>query len=310
LLAYLLLKTVILGSLTGAVWHFLEQKKLLCHEFFTPLTIGRLYPESLLYLVRHPLFWLGILGVLWVWKNKSLSAGALLWVINFLVWSLVYLTAVYWQRFALPALFLAGGLGSYFLLGAVERLTALRSSRPSPWLTGAVTLAFLILLYPWGGLNYLDQVARQGHSPPEKLVKFLQQQVPCKCLIETPEYELAFLDNEHRIHLMPSFYFVEATPEKIVLLNPRSQPYDFEKIGADILILGCFGKSVFKEIYPASLVSRGWRRLAQVDYYDIYVRQGGSHPHQEQKIAAAPKTIRTPVKAAKTAPARPKLVSH
>ncbi len=41
---------MILGSLTGAMFHFLQQKKLLCHEFFTPLTIGRIYPESLLLL--------------------------------------------------------------------------------------------------------------------------------------------------------------------------------------------------------------------------------------------------------------------
>lgn len=51
------------------------------------------------------------------------------------------------------------------------------------------------------------------------MVKFLRTNVPRSWLIETPEYELAFLDDEHRIHLMPSFYFVEATPDKIVLLN-------------------------------------------------------------------------------------------
>ena len=47
--------------------------------------------------------------------------------------------------------------------------------------------------------------------------------MPRSWLIETPEYELAFLDDDHRIHLMPSYYFVEATPDKVVLLNPRPQ---------------------------------------------------------------------------------------
>lgn len=44
-------------------------------------------------------------------------------------------------------------------------------------------------------------------------------------------------------------------------------------MGAKVLILGRFGKGVFEQIYPARLVARDWRRIAQVDYYDIYVRQ-------------------------------------
>jgi hypothetical protein len=95
--------------------------------------------------------------------------------------------------------------------------------------------------------------------------------VPTNCLIETPEYELAFLDDDHRIHLMPSYFFVESTPDRIVLLNPRKQPYEFNRVGADILILGRFGKGVFKQVYPPVLINREWRRVAQVDCYDIYV---------------------------------------
>lgn len=275
LLAYLLLKVIILGSLVEAVFDFLHQKKLLCHEFFTPLTIGRIYPESLLYLLGHPLFWLGILGAVWTWKKEACSLGALLWVVNFILWSLFYLAAVWWQRFADPALFLASPLAAHFLLKGVGRLTAHSHSRSSPWLTAGVVLSFLILLYPWSGLDYLNQVLTRKNNPPEKLVKFLHNHVPRSWLIETPEYELVFLDEEHRIHLMPSFYFVKSTPEKVVLLNPRHNPYNFERVGANMLILGSFGKSVFKQIYPPRLVARDWRRIAQVDYYDIYVRRAG-----------------------------------
>lgn len=273
LLAYLLLKAIILGSLADAVFHFLHQKKLLCHEFFTPLTIGRIYPESLLYLLEHPLFWLGVAGAAWTWKKESPCLGARLWVWNFILWCLVYLTAVWWQRFALPALFLASPLAAHFLLRGVGRLTAHWHSRSSPWLTGGVVLAFLIVVYPWSGLDYLNQVLTRGNNPPEKLVRFLRNHVPRPWLIETPEYELVFLDDEHRIHLMPSFYFVESTPQQIKLLNPRPNPYDFGRVGANVLILGKFGKGVFKQIYPSRLVARDWRRIAQVDYYDIYVRQ-------------------------------------
>jgi hypothetical protein len=98
--------------------------------------------------------------------------------------------------------------------------------------------------------------------------------VPARGRIETPEDELAFLDDDHRIHLMPSYFLyflVESTPDRVALLNPRWQPYEFNRVGADILILGRFGKGVFKQVYPPALIDREWRRVAQVDYYDIYV---------------------------------------
>jgi 4-amino-4-deoxy-L-arabinose transferase-like glycosyltransferase len=304
LLGYLLLKAIILGSLVEAGLHFLHQKKLLCHEFFTPLTIGRIYPESFLFLLQHPLFWLGVAGAVWTWKKEAPSLGARLWVGNFILWSLVYLTAVWWQRFALPALFLATPLAANFLLQAVGRLTAPGQSRSSPWLTGGVVLALLILLYPWIGLDYLNQVLTRGNNPPEDLVRFLRTHVPRSWLIETPEYELAFLDDDHRIHLMPSFYFVESTPDKIVLLNPRPNSYDFERVGADVLILGRFGKGVFKQIYPARLVARDWRRIAQVDHYDIYVRQT-----RAARSKTKPRKTR-PIKATTAAAQNLRVTSH
>ena len=270
-LAYLALKAVILGSLTGAILHFLEQKKLLCHEFFTPLTIGRIYPESLLLLLQDPLFWLGCLGVGWIWKKETPSPGVTLWIWNFILWSAVYLTAVYWHRFALPSLFLACPLAAYFLCKVAARLTS-RVFTPAPrWLAPGIIAAFLVLFYPVVGLDFFKQILICRGSAPSRLVQYLRTHVPTCCLIETPEYELAFLDDDHRIHLMPSYYFVESTPDRVALLNPRRQPYEFSRVGADILILGSFGKSVFKQIYPPALINREWRRIAQVDYYDIYV---------------------------------------
>ncbi|MEJ2672669.1 MAG: glycosyltransferase family 39 protein [Deltaproteobacteria bacterium] len=271
LLAYLLLKAVILGSLTAAMLHFLAQKKLLCHEFFTPLTLGRIYPESLLLLFQDPLFWLGILGVAWIWRKETPSPGITLWIWNFLLWSAIYLTAVYWHRFALPALFLASPLAAYFLKQAPVRLSALIRPRPPCGLAAGIMAAVLLVFFSASGLDYFKQILSRRTEAPVRLVQYLQTHVPGRCLIETPEYELAFLDDHHRIHLMPAYYFVESTPERVVLLNPRKEPYDFEQAGAEVLVLGSFGKSVFRQVYPAARVNRDWRRIAQVDYYDIYV---------------------------------------
>lgn len=270
LAGYLLLKWVILGSLADAVMHFLLQKKLLHHEFFTPLTIGRIYPESLMYILRHPLFWLGGLGACWVWKKKSPSWGEKLWLWNFLLWSLVYLTAVWWHRLALPALFLAGALAAQFLRVATVRLSACLA-RPPRWLAPGIVAVCLIIFYPLPGVDYLDSISTRNTDLPYRLADFVKNRVPRDCLIETPEYELVFLADEHRIHVMPAYYFIESTPERISLLNPRNKPYDFNQVGADVLILGSFGKSVFRQIYPPSCLSGKWRRIAQVGFYDIYV---------------------------------------
>lgn len=283
LLAYLLLKWFILGSMEAAVLHFLHQKKLLCHEFFTPLTIGRIYPESLIFLLRHPLFWLGALGAYGVWKRGA-SWGEKLWLGNFLLWSLVYLTAVYWHRFALPALFLASPLAALFLWRVIVRLSAWLT-RPPRWLAPGIVAVFLIMFYPFSAVDYLQAIYNRTADSPYRLVGFLKTHVPRSCLIETPEYELAFLTDDYRIHLMPAYYFVESTPDRIVLLNPRKKPYDFNRVGADLLIVGPFGKSVFRQIYPQDRISRKWRRLAQVGDYDIYVSRRGKAKLQKMRVS-------------------------
>ena len=300
LLAYLVLKWVILGSLKPAVLHFFLQKKLLCHEFFTPFTIGRLYPESINYLLGHPLFWLAIFGACCLWKKEGTSFGEKLWIGNFLLWSLFYLTAVYWHRFALPALFLASPLAAYFVGQALVRLTASLGRRPG-WLAPGMLLA-LMMVYPLPGVDYFAQIFKSRADSPTRLVNYLHKHVPRECLIETPEYELAFLDDDHRMHLMPPFFFVESTPDRIVLLNPQQEPYDFNRVGADLLILGSFGKGVFKQVYSPALLARGWRRIAQVDYYDIYAPQS-------RFPKPAPKNLVPSQSKAKITPSRLKLVS-
>jgi hypothetical protein len=136
-----------------------------------------------------------------------------------------------------------------------------------------MALAFVVLLYPLPGVDLMAAIVTVKEDSPCRLVTYLRENVPLTKLIETPEYELPFLDDDHRFHMMPSYFFVESTPEKVVLLNPRQQPYDFNGVGADVLVLGSFGKSVFKQVYSPTLLARGWRRVAQVDYYDIYLRQ-------------------------------------
>ncbi len=289
LLAFLVLKTLILGSLTAAVLHFFQQKKLLCHEFFTPLTIGRLYPESLVYLLRHPLFWLGLMGSCWTWKRETFSPGVQLWVGNFLLWSLFYLTAVYWHRFALPALFLAAPLAAHFLGRGLMRLTR-ESDPPLPqWLASGMLLVLLLGFYPLPGLDYMNQIFTRAADSPSRLVQYLRSHVTARALIETPEYELAFLDDDHRIHLMPPYFFVESTPDRVVLLNPQVKPYDFDRVGADFLILGTFGKGIFKQVYQPALISQGWHRIATVDSYDIYLRRERDQKPAPQTSSSRPR---------------------
>jgi hypothetical protein len=272
LLTYLAFKMVILGGFMPAVMHFLTQKALLRHEFFTPLTIGRVYGESFRYLFTHPLYLAGLLGGFWLWRRGPLTLSRSLWLWNFGLWSLVYLTAVFWPRFALPALFLAAPPAAY-LLGRLWALLADRVSRPLRY-AAAGLLALCCLWWASGqGLQCLRDVSQYQGQSPNRLVDYLRERVPRHSLIETPEYELAFLDDEHRFHLMPAYFFIESDDHGVKLLNPRHDSYNFSQIKADVLILGYFGKSIFSEIYPAALVSRDWQKVAQLDYYDVYVRR-------------------------------------
>jgi hypothetical protein len=283
LLAYLALKIVILGSLTLAVKHFLVQKMLLKNEFFTPLTLGRVYPESFAYLLGHPLFWLGLLGSYWCWRRRGLSPGLTLWLANFFLWTLIYLTAVYWHRFALPALFLAAPMAAHFLLRLLARVVAPFSHHAARGFASVVLGGFLLLGYPFAGVDILGEIIACQGCASERVYDYLKAHIPPDCLIETPEYELVFIDDEHRFHLMPDFYFVESDEERIVLLNPRPSRYDFNQTGADFLVLGSFGKSVFKEIYPPAQVAKYWEKIAQVDFYDIYVCRGREYQLARKK---------------------------
>jgi hypothetical protein len=277
LVIYVAAKAAVLGGLWPALAHFYFQKKLLCHEFFTPLTIGRLYPESLAYLLSHPLFLGGILG-LWLYQRRH-GAGLAwaFWLTNFAAWSLFYLLAVYWHRFALPALLLASPWAGYLVVSLVETAAATASLHlPRRRLLPAASGLLIMALFPLTGLGNLQSVLTRESDSPYKLVAYLRQQIPGNFLIETPEYELIFLDDEHRIHLMPEFYFVESTCNRVELYNPAQCPYDFTRVRADLLILGSFGKSVFRQNYPQDCIQREYRKIATIDYYDVYLRRDRS----------------------------------
>jgi len=272
---YLAAKAMVLGGLLPALSHFYFQKKLLCHEFFTPLTIGRLYPESGAYLLSHPLFVSGILGF-WLYQRRqgaSLAWGY--WLANFVAWSLFYITAVYWHRFALPALLLASPWAAYFLVALVDAACQ-KASVGHPrrgWLQAWGVLLPLAMLFPLSGIYNLQLVLSRCTDSPYKMVEYLRQHIPENVLIETPEYELTFLDDGHRFHLMPEFYFVESIGDQIVLSDPTQCSYDFKRVRAELLVLGSFGKSVFRQNYPPAEIDKIYRKIATIDYYDVYLRR-------------------------------------
>jgi hypothetical protein len=287
LAGYLALKAFVLGGLQPALYHFYYQKKLLCHEFFTPLTIGRIYPESGAYLLTHPLMISGFLG-LWLYQRRQgWSLPWVYWLVNLVMWSVFYLLAVYWHRFALPALLLAAPWTGYLLVAVHDSLSRTAAFRSHPtWGKVAGVLVLVAGLFPLTGFFSLHPIISRSTDSPFKVVDYLRHHVPGNFLIETPEYELPFLDDEHRFHLMPECYFVESTKDTIVL-DDCQRDYDFTKIRADLLVLGSFGKSVFKENYPLEQVKKYYRKIATIDFYDIYLRRDrtlGSQVREKLKL--------------------------
>jgi hypothetical protein len=268
--------------------HFLEQKALLRHEFFTPFTIGRVYLESFRYLLTHPLYLVGLYGCVWLWRTGRLTLGRSLWLGYFGLWTLVYLTAIFWPRFALPALFLATPLAAFVILRTLAGLTAGMAPRPLKWAAAGLLAGFFLWFYPVTGLEYMQTVTLDQTHAPSRLVEYLRACVPSRTLIETPEYELVFLDDEHRIHLMPAFFIIESGEKGVELLNPRRYPYNFNQIKADVLILGYFGKTIFAQIYSPAQVAKYWRKVAQIDCYDIYVRRSSPLLKADQLLRISP----------------------
>jgi 4-amino-4-deoxy-L-arabinose transferase-like glycosyltransferase len=289
LAAYVALKVAVLGGLWPALNHFYFQKKLLCHEFFTPCTIGRIYPESAAFLLTHPLFISGVLG-LWLYQRRQgRSLAWFTWVVNLSLWSLFYVLAVYWERFALPALVLASPWAAYLVAAVYETSSRAADFRDHPHLArGAGIIVLTCLMFPLTLAGSLQPLWTRATDSPFKVIEYLQYHIPNNFLIETPEYELTFLDDEHRFHLMPEFYFVESTANKIVLDSPGHEAYDFTKIRADVLVLGSFGKSVFQQNYPLDQVRKHYKKIASVDYYDIYLRQDRSLGRQVKAINKNP----------------------
>lgn len=284
LAAYLTYKAFVLGGLLPALYHFYYQKKLLCHEFFTPLTIGRIYPESGAFLLTHPLMIGGFLG-LWLYQRRQgWCLPSVYWLVNLLLWSIFYVVAVYWHRFALPALLLASPWTGYLLVAIYDALSHAAQLRHHPsWGKVVGVLLLVFTMFPLTGMFSLQPIICRSTDSPYKLVDYLRHHIPSYFLIETPEYELPFLDDEHRFHLMPECYFVESTKDKIVLDNCQ-RDYDFTQIRADLLILGSFGKSVFKQNYPPDRVLQYYRKIATVDYYDIYLRRDRSLERQAREL--------------------------
>jgi hypothetical protein len=139
-------------------------------------------------------------------------------------------------------------------------------------------------------LEIMGDLATDRWHAPSRLVEYLREHVPLRTLIETPEYELVFLDDKNRYHLMPAFFIVESGEKGVELLNPRQHPYNFNQTKADVLVLGHFGKSIFAQIYAPAQVAKYWRKVAQLDCYDIYVRRSSPllKAYQPPKVSSAP----------------------
>jgi hypothetical protein len=211
-----------------------------------------------------------------LWRTGRLNLGRVLWLAYFFLWSLVYLTAIFWPRFALPALFLATPLAAFLLCRVWAHLTTGLAPQPLRWVTVGLLVAAFFWFLPVNGLNYMKSVAQYQKNSPNRLVAYLRQHVPGRALIETPEYELVFLDNEHRIHTMPSYFIIQSGDKGVELLNPRHHPYNFNQTKADVLVLGYFGKSIFAQIYPPAVIHKYWQKVARLDYYDVYVRRSSA----------------------------------
>lgn len=181
------------------------------------------------------------------------------------------LASVGWARYAYP--FLAVGnlfiarllvdLGDDFRFGRREAGTLISAG-------GARALAVLVMVVvlPWGNFRLL---ARELVAPDRSLEQFnayLQAHVPAGAVIETWEWEVAFLDTTHRYHFPPTPLLNTLIAR--VQLGASDEPVDYDFLAArpDYVVVGRFAQ--WTNLYPLERLERHGQPVSTIGPYVLY----------------------------------------
>lgn len=184
--------------------------------------------------------------------------------------------SVAWARYAFPALAVSHILVAALWVDLARKLIgALSSSATHPtarlgvragvW----VVLALVIATSAW---PLVRDVARAQETPAQQLAKELDKGITDDSVIETWEWEIAFLAGPHNFHHPPTLLLNTAITRQQFGQTGQTWDYDFLAAKPRYLIIGPFGKWV--GLYSAEFLQTRCTKMASVGEYDIYQVNG------------------------------------
>lgn len=171
-----------------------------------------------------------------------------------------------WPRYTYP--FLA--VGNLFIARFLSDLgDGFRLRIPSPHRIRALAVLLLLLFLPLASFRL---VARDILSPPdsgyEGFTRVVQETVPPGKVIETWEWELTVVDDNHLYHLPPT-PLLNNLIARVYFGSPASpDDYPFLSFDPDYIAVGRFAR--WTGLYPPSVLEVCCRRIAAVGEYELF----------------------------------------
>lgn len=195
-------------------------------------------------------------------------------VAGWLTWFLV--ASVGWARYAFPALAVSYMLVAKLLddligvsdLSLRKVWTVLRSWDVAPIARPMSVLLLIIMLL----LNSSREVIKGIFSTPDRSAQqfaaYIDGHIEEDALIETWEWEIAFLTNDHSYHHPPTSLLNALIAHKNLGAPYDPGVYDFQEYGPAYIVVGSFAK--WTGLYPPDFLKQQCTLVQSTGEYDLY----------------------------------------
>lgn len=199
------------------------------------------------------------------------------WILAVGWWTWFLFLSVGWTRYAFPALVASHIFVAKFvrdLVGFSElSLSKLRSviatdDRASVALRVSVVLMFAVFLLVSSSQS-MKQIFLEPSQSAQQFAAYLQAHVEKDELVETWEWEVAFLADGVRFHHPPSSLLPILLAHHWFGAPYDPQEYDFQQYSPSYIVVGWFAKTV-QNLYPVDFLEKEATLVASIGIYDLY----------------------------------------
>jgi hypothetical protein len=197
-----------------------------------------------------------------------------IFVAGWLTWFLV--ASVGWARYAFPALAvsyvlvakLLDDLAAGLSLSLREVWAALGSGGIAPIARTASVFLILIMLLSYSSRDVTKSIFSAPDRSAQQFAAYIDAHIGESKLIETWEWEIAFLANGHNYHHPPTSLLNSLIAHGNLGVPYDPGIYDFEQYGPAYVVVGSFAK--WTGLYPPDLLERECTLVKSIGEYDLY----------------------------------------